>query len=149
MTRTAAMAAMVEGKPVVRCAHCLLNQFETEAKLCRRCKQPFPLPEPEPTPKPVPVRVLPVGMVEIEAQLARAVALQLQTEREGRGLTQEALGRRMGVNRTYVSKVENGAALPSVSSLDRFAVALGLSLAELMLRIDTLRRMFDAARGQA
>jgi len=44
--------------------------------------------------------------------------------RHVRNLSQRQLAARMGVPRTYISKIENGKAMPTLSSLDRLARAL-------------------------
>jgi len=46
------------------------------------------------------------------------------------GISQEALGLEAGVDRTYVSDVENGRRNVSVEILERLVKALGVTLAE-------------------
>jgi transcriptional regulator with XRE-family HTH domain len=48
------------------------------------------------------------------------------------GLSQRQLAGRMGVPRTYVSKIENGKATPMLSSLEKLARGLGVSIGELL-----------------
>lgn len=52
--------------------------------------------------------------------------------REGRGLTQRALAEAVGVTDKAVSKWESGRGLPDVSLIEGLAVALGVSVAELL-----------------
>jgi transcriptional regulator with XRE-family HTH domain len=46
-------------------------------------------------------------------------------------LSQEALGQRAGVHRTYVSLIESGDVNPSWGNVRKLAAALGVSMAEL------------------
>ncbi len=49
-------------------------------------------------------------------------------------MSQRQLALRMQVPRTYVSKIENDKAMPTLSSMDRLARALGVSMADLLNR---------------
>ena len=61
-------------------------------------------------------------------QVARAV----RDTRRGLNLSQRQLAGRMQVPRTYISKIENGKAMPTLSSLDRLARALKVDIAALL-----------------
>jgi transcriptional regulator with XRE-family HTH domain len=52
--------------------------------------------------------------------------------RQKYGLSQRQLALRMQVPRTYVSKIENEKAKPTLSSLQRLATALEVSMADLV-----------------
>jgi transcriptional regulator with XRE-family HTH domain len=52
--------------------------------------------------------------------------------RRARHLSQRQLAGRMQVPRTYISKIENGKAIPTLSSLDRLAAALGVDVRQLV-----------------
>jgi transcriptional regulator with XRE-family HTH domain len=52
--------------------------------------------------------------------------------RRVRNLSQRQLAGRMGVPRTYISKIENGKAMPTLSSLDRLARALQVDISVLL-----------------
>jgi len=52
--------------------------------------------------------------------------------RQRHGLSQRQLALRMGVPRTYVSKIENEKATPTLSSLERLAGALEVSVYDLL-----------------
>ena len=52
--------------------------------------------------------------------------------RHMRNLSQRQLAGRMGVPRTYISKIENGKAMPTLSSLERLARALQVEIASLL-----------------
>lgn len=62
----------------------------------------------------------------------RRIGLNLKRLREAKGLSQEAFADDAGLHRTYVSGVERGIRNPTLSVLDKLAVALGVSLAELV-----------------
>ncbi len=70
----------------------------------------------------------PAGSNRSEVQVAQAIRnLRLQ-----HGLSQRQLALRMGVPRTYVSKIENEKATPTLSSLARLADALTVSVPDLL-----------------
>ena len=50
---------------------------------------------------------------------------QVRVLRRERGLTQQELGQRSGLSRSFLSQVENGNRVPSLSSLTRIFAALG------------------------
>jgi transcriptional regulator with XRE-family HTH domain len=60
------------------------------------------------------------------------VAIAIRNLRQRSGLSQRQLALRMGVPRTYVSKIENQKATPTLSSLSRLADALMVSVPELL-----------------
>lgn len=115
-------------REVVQCERCKLTQFMTASRDCRRCHKGL-APEENP---PAPLVLLPppvvVGGVKLGSNV-RNVRLALN-------LSQRQLAARMGVVRTYVSKIENEKATPGVASLDRFARAFGIDITAL-LRCDT------------
>ena len=54
--------------------------------------------------------------------------------RRERGLTQQELGRRSGLSRSFLSHVENGKRVPSLSSLTRISAALGAMPIDVLVR---------------
>ncbi len=52
--------------------------------------------------------------------------------RRARHLSQRQLATRMEVPRTYISKIENGKAIPTLSSLERLACALDVDVGQLV-----------------
>ena len=54
---------------------------------------------------------------------------------ESKGWTQEELAHRSGLNRSYMSDVERGRSDVSLSTLQKIARPLGISLAELLTGI--------------
>ena len=120
--------APVEDREVVRCDHCHLVQFRTVNNLCRKCRTSLDEEEPEPIlAQPMPA-MEPVSSGRSEVQ----VAIAIRSLRQRSGLSQRQLALRMGVPRTYVSKIENEKATPTLSSLTRLADALMVSVPELL-----------------
>ncbi len=114
-------------REVLRCDHCTLVQFRTANSRCRRCKKSIEMERPKPAPAPIAmVPVVPV--VEQGLQVATAV----RDLRHVRNLSQRQLAARMGVPRTYISKIENGKAMPTLASLDRLARALEVDMSSLL-----------------
>ncbi len=60
------------------------------------------------------------------------IATAIRSLRLRNGLSQRQLALRMSVPRTYVSKIENDKATPTLSSLARLAKALEVEIAELL-----------------
>ena len=60
------------------------------------------------------------------------VALAIRTLRQRIGISQRQLALRMSVPRTYVSKIENDKATPTLSSLERLARALEVGVPDLL-----------------
>lgn len=60
------------------------------------------------------------------------VAGQVREIRRARHLSQRQLAGRMQVPRTYISKIENGKAIPTLGSLERLAAALEVDLSRLV-----------------
>ncbi len=60
------------------------------------------------------------------------VAAQVREIRKARHLSQRQLASRMQVPRTYISKIENGKAIPTLGSLERLADALEVDVCQLV-----------------
>ncbi|HWX54066.1 MAG TPA: helix-turn-helix transcriptional regulator [Verrucomicrobiae bacterium] len=120
--------APVDSREVVRCDQCHLVQFRTTNNLCRKCRTSLDEDEPEPILEiQVPVAE-PSNGRHSHLQVASAIrALRLKS-----GLSQRQLAMRMQVPRTYVSKIENEKAMPTLSSLQRLATALEVGIADLV-----------------
>ena len=121
--------APVDSREVVRCDHCLLVQFRTSNDLCRRCHASLDEDEPEivavaPPPQMMPSNGHGRGHLNLAASIR---SLRLRS-----GLSQRQLAGRMSVPRTYVSKIENEKATPTLSSLERLARALEVTVPELL-----------------
>ena len=127
-TSMATALAPVDSREVVRCDHCHLVQFRTNNNLCRKCRTSLDEDEPEP-------------ILEVQAPVEPPsnghhshlqVASAIRMLRQKSGLSQRQLALRMSVPRTYVSKIENEKAMPTLSSLQRLATALEVSMADLL-----------------
>jgi transcriptional regulator with XRE-family HTH domain len=129
--------APVNSREVVRCDHCLLVQFRTSNDLCRRCHASLDEEEPEiVAPVPMPAAVPASGNGRGHLNLAASIrALRLRN-----GLSQRQLATRMAVPRTYVSKIENEKATPTLSSLERLARALEVTVPDLLTGGERSRR---------
>ncbi len=66
------------------------------------------------------------------AEAGLQVAGQVRDIRKARHLSQRQLAGRMQVPRTYISKIENGKAIPTLGSLERLANALGVDISQLV-----------------
>ncbi len=125
--------ATVEAREVLRCEHCSLVQFRTMDSHCRRCRKPLEQEEPEPPA---------IALLSVPAhaghsnpaltQSAINVAKAVRDLRHARSLSQRQLAARMQVPRTYISKIENGKAIPTLSSLERLATALDAEVGQLL-----------------
>jgi len=96
------------GREVLRCEHCLLVQFRTSNSMCRRCHKPLDVED-------VP------ALVEV---IAVSEAPPSNTDAGLRVAAQ--------VPRTYISKIENGKAIPTLGSLERLASALEVDISQLV-----------------
>src|SRR5205814_9401057 len=94
---------------------------------CRKCHLCLDAEEPEPLVAEPVAPPLPHGN---GSQLQ--IAMAIRTLRLRNGLSQRQLAIRMQVPRTYVSKIENDKATPTLSSLERLAVALEISVPALL-----------------
>ena len=120
--------APVDQREVVRCDRCNLVQFRTSNSLCRKCHASLDTEIPE------------ITLPEEANQASEAtndncglqVASAIRALRHKSGLSQRQLALRMMVPRTYVSKIENEKATPTLSSLERLANALRVSVPDLL-----------------
>jgi transcriptional regulator with XRE-family HTH domain len=106
-----------------------LVQFRTSNDLCRRCHASLDEEEPEVVSAPPPPQIMPAnGNGRGHLNLATSIrSLRLRN-----GLSQRQLAARMSVPRTYVSKIENEKATPTLSSLERLARALEVTVPDLL-----------------
>jgi len=85
-------------------------------------------------PEPEPMMVAPPVMLPVNGN-GRGhlnLATSIRSLRLRSGLSQRQLAGRMSVPRTYVSKIENEKATPTLSSLERLARALEVTVPELL-----------------
>jgi transcriptional regulator with XRE-family HTH domain len=119
----------VETREVLRCDYCSLVQYRTSNSLCRKCHRPLDIEEPAVL-TPQLVSSTPPAAASAEAGLQ--VAGQVRELRRARHLSQRQLASRMQVPRTYISKIENGKAIPTLGSLERLAGALEVDMRQLV-----------------
>ena len=129
-------AEPLAAREVLRCNHCGLKQFRTTNDLCRKCRKSL-LPEP---PKLQPAIALVPEPVVGERTGTLQVSAAVRDLRHVRNLSQRQLAGRMGVPRTYISKIENGKAMPTLCSLDRLARALQVDISALLRDAPTRHR---------
>ena len=121
----------------MRCDRCHLVQFRTANSLCRKCRTSLDAEEP-----PL-ILVAPAPAAEPANGNGRAhlqIASAIRTLRQRGGLSQRQLALRMQVPRTYVSKIENEKATPTLSSLERLARALEVTVPDLLSGGDRARQ---------
>ncbi len=124
----ATMPTKLQSREVLRCEHCSLVQFRTSNSMCRRCHKPLDVEE-----VPAPIEV--IAAVDAPASnldCGLRVAAQVKDIRKARHLSQRQLASRMQVPRTYISKIENGKAIPTLGSLERLAAALEVDICQLV-----------------
>ncbi|MGH9606553.1 MAG: helix-turn-helix domain-containing protein [Terracidiphilus sp.] len=119
----------VETREVVRCENpdCNLVQFRTRNSLCRRCHKPLDTEESARLPQ-----LVSSQSARASAEAGMQVAGQVREIRRARHLSQRQLAGRMQVPRTYISKIENGKAIPTLGSLERLAAALDVAVCQLV-----------------
>ena len=108
----------------VRCPICGLAQFLTVKATCRKCKKSFVGAFPPETVK----EVDPAASESME----RSIANNVKSFRAALNLSQRALAMKMGIPRTYISKVENGKILPYTAQMRRLAAALNVTVGQLL-----------------
>jgi transcriptional regulator with XRE-family HTH domain len=116
-------------------------QYRTTNSLCRKCRRPLDIEEP--------VHLAPQLVASQPAQNSTEaglrVAAQVREIRRARHLSQRQLAGRMQVPRTYISKIENGKAIPTLGSLERLALALEVDVCQLVRDARSLREEEVAA----
>jgi transcriptional regulator with XRE-family HTH domain len=111
--------ASVETREVLRCSnpHCKLVQFKAANSRCRRCDR---LLQAEPTATTHHAESRPVCIADLVIRI-----------RHERHLSQRQLASRMQAPRTYISKIENNRATPTLGTLERLAAALEVGVSQL------------------
>jgi transcriptional regulator with XRE-family HTH domain len=103
-------------------------QYRTTNSLCRKCHKPLDIEEPvHLAPQLVTSQPIPTN-----TEAGMQVAGQVRDIRRARHLSQRQLASRMQVPRTYISKIENGKAIPTLGSLERLALALEVDVCQLV-----------------
>ena len=71
--------------------------------------------------------------------MEKKISKKIRELRKAKGLDQKTLAQRTGLNRSYISLLENGKKTAAVSSLSRIANALGVRLGEFFEEADSFR----------
>jgi transcriptional regulator with XRE-family HTH domain len=103
-------------------------QYRTSNSLCRKCHRPLDIEEPVF----LAPRLVTTQPVPDTTEAGLQVATQVRELRRARHLSQRQLAARMEVPRTYISKIENGKAVPTLGSLERLATALNVEVRQLV-----------------
>ena len=85
------------------------------------------------------LQLVPHASSSPSAEAGMHVAGQVRDLRRARHLSQRQLAGRMMVPRTYISKIENGKAIPTLGSLERLAVALDVEICQLVRDARSIR----------
>jgi DNA-binding XRE family transcriptional regulator len=112
----------IDTKAVIRCTKCQLNQFMTTQGNCRRCRRPLLCVEP-PVIVPECRPAQSAGPARPSIDMATAIWLL----RSARGLSQRDMAKKMGIARTYISKLEGNRCVPSPPQIRRIAGILEVS----------------------
>lgn len=71
----------------------------------------------------------------VRKNVKERLGVRLRTLRKAQGLSQEAFAATCGLDRTYVSGIERGVRNPSLEILERLALALSISVSELLKNV--------------
>lgn len=71
-------------------------------------------------------------MSQIEVTIARVFGAVLREMRTAKGLSQESLAERCGLDRTFISLLERGLRQPSLATLQRLSEGMGVTLSRLV-----------------
>jgi transcriptional regulator with XRE-family HTH domain len=131
-------------REVLACFHCRLVQYRTRTSLCRRCHKPLESEVRNRTdPEAAFVRSDSTPMNVSDA--VKNIGVRVRGFRNERRLTQCVLASRMNVPRTYISKVEMGRVVPTLGTLSRIAVALEVTVTDLLSNEAERRRENEMA----
>lgn len=83
-------------------------------------------------PKPTPRPGRPKGSLSLDLDLAEVFGQHARARREKAGLSQEALALEVGLERSYLSRLERGKNQPTLLALLKLAKGLGCDVAELL-----------------
>ncbi|HZS21804.1 MAG TPA: helix-turn-helix transcriptional regulator [Pseudonocardiaceae bacterium] len=72
--------------------------------------------------------------------LPKVFGIVVRQLRKERGLSQERLAAAAGIDRAYMGGLERGQRNPSLTTIDRIAVALDLSISEVLAAVERQRQ---------
>lgn len=75
-------------------------------------------------------------MNESRKKILRALGQLVKQRRTALGISQEELGLRANLDRTYISGVERGVRNPSVTALVSLAIGLGITVSDLLENLE-------------
>ena len=78
-------------------------------------------------------------MVGVQNTLAKNLGTVIRGLRQEAGLSQVVFSERCGFYQTYLSRIENGHANPTINALEVIAQALGITVFDLFDRVKTLQ----------
>jgi transcriptional regulator with XRE-family HTH domain len=105
---------------------CKLNQFVTMHKRCRRCHWPIdaaPVKSAKREEAPI------VEMGSVASTVGVSIGAVIFNLRQAQQISQRILAHRICCPLSYISKIEKSVCVPNLSTLRRFASALGVSTA--------------------
>lgn len=132
---SAVVLPSLDNRQVVRCLDCKLVQFATLSGNCRKCHAKYEEADENFSAKEIETAVKREAdaVVPEKQQIASInMAFAVRTLRKVVGLSQRDLAARMSVPRTYISKIENHTATPTLGSVEKFASALCVSARDLV-----------------
>src|SRR5712671_2554003 len=126
-------------REVVSCKACGLVQFRTRTGKCRRCVRVLPLAEPgRAIPSSGPAKLRRTRRKSkgkwLNLEMVENLGQRIQEIRRLRGLTQNELFELSQVSRSYLARIESGLMTPSLGTLEKISVALGVSLNRFFVR---------------
>jgi DNA-binding XRE family transcriptional regulator len=147
-TATGSQTGSQLARDTVRCYQCKLVQYIPVDRNCRRCHHPLDPPPIQfpitvPTIKPIPTPCTPRSSAshqQLFINIDRALPVVMFWLRVRRGLSQNQLAAILHVPRTYLSKIESGASLPTVESVIKISGALGVDIRMVMKSVEILMR---------
>lgn len=74
------------------------------------------------------------------SQLVSCFGITVRQLREQQGWSQEGLAERADLNRSYIGELERGQAIPSLLTIKKLALALNLSLANLLAHAERIEQ---------
>jgi transcriptional regulator with XRE-family HTH domain len=135
--------ASVDSREVVRCEDCHLVQFRTNSNCCRKCRKPYndpalPLAAQEiyvtPPPPPKPPKLAQRSKKSKDYVVRSGVAKNIRLLRKKSKLSQRQLAEALGIDRTYITKIERGKKLPTLALLEDLAAALNVPLVKIVCK---------------
>lgn len=88
-------------------------------------------------------------MQTTEPDFKKVLGSRVLRLRHSAGMTQSALSERCGIYRTYLSRIEAGAANPTIMVVAALAASLHVPISELFLKFDDSQSVDAPAQGGA